>query len=414
MDVALAAIITGIIVSVLETVVMYYIGNGKKNDSYMQEQSRKIQELEAELNKLKNGRKSSEMVSKENRDSKFYETQLRELEKEVENLKRLMGHQPGNDLARPVEFEELRILIQKLNSDFKAYQTQYQGTNQKVGDLDAVLGSLQRNVRELEKQISELEKLSVPGTSSQSQFSTEEIKKVLIEYARRIKKLETNEVGAVDDSLKQELKEFSVRIEEFKKRLTKLEHRFDPMDVAPIEPPGSKPVPVSIDPPPTPPVPSEKRLITPDRAYIRHLKEEAKSLEEAMGNDSHYKTLIKALEDIERNGDFEEPEEIMSKVYQTLENEVYRSIQRVAPVSIPVLVSYLKKAGFVEVNVHEGDLLKGHENKWSDVFHQTTSDPEKNGRIKQIHIQPYQLWYDNDGEEKKLILRGQCTCYKGV
>ena len=389
MDIALAAIITGVIVSALETVVMYYMGNGNKKTRFIQDQSNKIQKLENELEQLKQSRSSSDNNSKESRDSKFYETQLRNLEKDVDTLKHKINEKFKNDSVLSLESEDLNMLLQKLNSD-------YQGANQKISDLDTVFYSLKDSVIELKKHISILENQS--DVTLQSQKLIEEMNELTLS-------------SVPTESVNNGLQELSVQVKMLENQLEQLEQKFNEKEMSIVSPPESKPVSI---PPTSPPLKTEERIINPDNKYICFLLEQASKLAEPMGNDCHYKSLIKKLEEIKSKGDFNDPEEIMSGVYQTLENDVYKSFQRVAIESVPMLKSYVEAAGFSEVKINEGDYLKGNENIWDNVFHESTTDSLKIGRIKQIQRHPYQIWYDMDGERKLLILRGQCTCYKGV
>ena len=121
------------------------------------------------------------------------------------------------------------------------------------------------------------------------------------------------------------------------------------------------------------------------------------------------KKACKGLEDILASGDFEDPEEIMTSVHETIKKYIYGSDSRVDTADWAKLEKFLLLAGYKQVAVKAGDDI----NPFRLYFDQPiAADGGTHGTIKSIQLMPFELCYSNGDEIVKLKLCGKCTYFK--
>ncbi|MDE5771653.1 MAG: hypothetical protein K2I06_08535 [Ruminococcus sp.] len=155
----------------------------------------------------------------------------------------------------------------------------------------------------------------------------------------------------------------------------------------------------------------EKRnnIITPDRDYVNRLIKELDSIRGKLGV-VEYNRCRNELRNILITGDFDDNEDIMQSVHETLENRIYKSDTKVKNADWKFLENYLMKAGYKPVAVKVGDNIKDYAVYFENQI--PSSDNGKKGTIKLISQRPYILKYDDGGFVEKLKLCGKCIYYK--
>ena len=159
-------------------------------------------------------------------------------------------------------------------------------------------------------------------------------------------------------------------------------------------------------------VPQKGVIVTPDKAYVTSLKEKTSILKNIL-DERYYKGLIKTLDALLEDGDFDDPEEIMENIHNAISQNVFKSFSRVKVADIPTLEKFLKIAGYCPLNVKEGDSIIKFSEYFEQAFKENCTDETLSNQIMKIDVQPYQIFYDNDGIKDKLLLKGSCVFYGG-
>lgn len=151
-------------------------------------------------------------------------------------------------------------------------------------------------------------------------------------------------------------------------------------------------------------------FIIPDKKYVSSL---VKAVEQLVDHvtviEYELKKAYKGLDEILATGDFEDPEEIMNSVHETIKKYIYGSDSRVDTTDWAKLEKFLLQAGYKQVAVKAGDDI----NPFRLYFDQPiAADGGTHGTIKSIQLMPFELCYSNGDEIVKLKLCGKCTYFK--
>ncbi len=148
--------------------------------------------------------------------------------------------------------------------------------------------------------------------------------------------------------------------------------------------------------------------ITPDKEYVKMLIGSLSALEGNLGQ-TEYKHFEKGLQDLLKNGDFDDGEEIMEEVHSLIEKYIYGSDTKVSGKQWPVLEKYLETAGYTPVSVKNGDDVTPYRTYFNRPIQAEGGVPNT---IKHITLMPYIIKFYDGEEIQELKLCGKCTYYK--
>lgn len=150
-----------------------------------------------------------------------------------------------------------------------------------------------------------------------------------------------------------------------------------------------------------------KNIIVPDEKYIKMLEDNFKQLENVIPKNlqAKFKKLISEIDE----DDLDDSEELLNITNRIINDCIVKSFNKVKSESIPLLIQFIKKAGYKEINVKEGCLLKDYIKYFEPIFSENPEDSSLSGTIKSIILKPYRA-YTQDLEE--VILYGECIYYK--
>lgn len=374
MEALFVALVTSLIVSAVETVSIIYLKSMGKDNKDSKDNN--VSKRDFESYKNVSDRRFEQLMR--DKDKTFIENELRGLS------------------------DELRGLSEKVNEISSKPQ----------GDISLII----KAVKEINQKCNELEGALAKRNTASS--DDREIRLRLDDLDKRIANLKS-EMSAADNS-------------DVNKRIDKLEAQVNELKITKIDgnvqvkPPVASGTPVKSSRPEKPaPAAAEKAepaavrhekhdTVMPDKRYIKMLISEAEKLEDVYAGSHHYRELMKGLRSIFEDGDFDDAEEIMSDAFKLLNDKVYQSFKRVKPESIIRLTEYLEKAGYRKMNVRVGDDIRNSIEYWNSTFKSPCTDPAQEYRITKIHEQPYEVYYDCDGREEKLVMKGSCTFNKGA
>lgn len=150
-----------------------------------------------------------------------------------------------------------------------------------------------------------------------------------------------------------------------------------------------------------------KNIIVPDEKYIKMLEDNFKQLENVIPKNlqAKFKKLISEIDE----DDLDDSEELLNITNRVINDCIVKSFNKVKSESIPLLIQFIEKAGYKEINVKEGCLLKDYIKYFEPIFSENPEDSSLSGTIKSIILKPY-MAYTQDLEE--VILYGECIYYK--
>ena len=149
-------------------------------------------------------------------------------------------------------------------------------------------------------------------------------------------------------------------------------------------------------------------VIIPNKAYVEKLVSNLSTIKNHFG-DWEYKSYQKRLQQILREDDFEDGEEIMNAVHELIKKYIYGSDTKVSIGDWQKLEQYIEQAGYVAVSVKEGDNIKPYRSYFDRPIPASGGMPNT---IKQIQQKPYSLKYRDGDEISELKLCGKCTYFK--
>lgn len=124
-----------------------------------------------------------------------------------------------------------------------------------------------------------------------------------------------------------------------------------------------------------------------------------------------YKGLKETLEEIILKDDFEDSEEVISKVHKEIEDRIIGSFTKVKKAQREILKNFLKNIGYQQKSIPKLSSIKDYISYFEKTYQEKKSKERYDGLIKSVDRTPYILKYDNDGEIEELCLRGECTYY---
>ena len=351
MEAIVVALITSLVVSAVETISIIHLKSSEKSGKESGVDDKEFEDFRSQVTDQLN-------ILKREKDNTLIEYELRDLSRRMDEY--IAGSQQSISNI-PQIIEVIKRITEKCTILEDRIKSETASSSYRSDDS--------QRLNELEKQIIELEKI--------------------------ISKLNQQE-------LIPKIKELEQQINELKKTDVK---KHDPGIYSQPTTAG-KPHPLDMPKPV-----KDHRSILPDEKYVRKLISEAEKLDVVYAGNYRYGNLMNGLHNILDNGDFDDPEEIMSEVYSVFKEDVYNALKGVKPESVPFLEEYLVRSGFSKADVKVGDSLERTIDYWKDTFPAECSDISKNKCIKCIHEHPYDLYYICDNKENHLVLKGSCTYY---
>lgn len=150
---------------------------------------------------------------------------------------------------------------------------------------------------------------------------------------------------------------------------------------------------------------SNFKTIDADKNYIESI---IKNLENIKGTlpDMYYNKVYTKLQDILKNGDFNEPDDIMNSVHETIKKYVYNSSTKVSSEEWKQLEKFIKDCGYTEVDVKPGDDITPFRTYFERPI--SANNEGTPNTIKEIQLKPFVV----KCEDSLFKLCGKCTYYK--
>ena len=147
------------------------------------------------------------------------------------------------------------------------------------------------------------------------------------------------------------------------------------------------------------------KTIDADKNYIESI---IKNLENIKGTlpDMYYNKVYTNLQDILKNGDFNEPDDIMNSVHETIKKYVYNSSTKVSSEEWEQLKKFIKDCGYTEVDVRPGDDITPFRTYFERPI--PANNEGTPNTIKEIQLKPFVV----KCEDSLFKLCGKCTYYK--
>ena len=147
------------------------------------------------------------------------------------------------------------------------------------------------------------------------------------------------------------------------------------------------------------------KTIDADKNYIESI---IKNLENIKGTlaDMYYNKVYTKLQDILKNGDFNEPDDIMNSVHETIKKYVYNSSTKVSSEEWEQLKKFIKDCGYTEVDVRPGDDITPFRTYFERPI--SANNEGTPNTIKEIQLKPFVV----KCEDSLFKLCGKCTYYK--
>ena len=147
------------------------------------------------------------------------------------------------------------------------------------------------------------------------------------------------------------------------------------------------------------------KTIDADKNYIESV---IKNLENIKGTlpDIYYNKVYTKLQDILKNGDFDEPDDIMNSIHETIKKYVYNSSTKVSSEEWKQLEKFIKDCGYTEVDVKPGDDITPFRTYFERPI--SANNEGTPNTIKEIQLKPFVV----KCEDSLFKLCGKCTYYK--
>ena len=147
------------------------------------------------------------------------------------------------------------------------------------------------------------------------------------------------------------------------------------------------------------------KTIDADKNYIESV---IKNLENIKGTlpDMYYNKVYTKLQDILKNGDFNEPDDIMNSIHETIKKYVYNSSTKVSSEEWKQLEKFIKDCGYTEVDVRPGDDITPFRTYFERPI--SANNEGTPNTIKEIQLKPFVV----KCEDSLFKLCGKCTYYK--
>ena len=161
-------------------------------------------------------------------------------------------------------------------------------------------------------------------------------------------------------------------------------------------------------PEPPKPKPTFSGAVIPNRNYILKLMKNLGNLNGKLGR-MEYETCAKKLNEILKENDFDDAEEIIMKTHGMIEKYIYGSDTKVSAEKWKYLEQYIRDAGYQPVLIHTGDPITSCK-EW--FARQIPCSGGVSGTIKQVQLLPYRLFFEQDDELEEVRLYGKCIFYR--
>lgn len=153
-------------------------------------------------------------------------------------------------------------------------------------------------------------------------------------------------------------------------------------------------------------------VVIPNKEYvkklIRNLSGLKKKAVQFTGKYPEYQKFEKGLYNVQEQGEFDDPEEIMTAVHGLIEKYIYGSDSKVSPTEWPALEEYIEQAGYSAVPISEGDDVRPYRLYFTRPISATGGTPYT---VKQIQLKPYTLKFFDGDKTHEMKLCGKCTYY---
>lgn len=150
--------------------------------------------------------------------------------------------------------------------------------------------------------------------------------------------------------------------------------------------------------------------IMPDRNYVIKLLKMVEQLKNHIEGIKY--ELGKAYDNLEKvidSDDFDDPEDVMNAVHETIRKYIYESDSKVNNSDWAELEQFLILAGYKPVKVEAGDDIYPFRTYFNQPI---AAEGGTQGTIKSIQLKPFELSYYNGDDVEKLKLCGKCTYYR--
>lgn len=159
-------------------------------------------------------------------------------------------------------------------------------------------------------------------------------------------------------------------------------------------------------------------VVMPDEKYVKKLIENLSELRKKavqfVGIHPEYQKFERGLYDLRDKiesdqGEFDNPEDIMTEVHELIEKYIYGSDSKVFTTEWPALEEYIEKAGYSAVQIHAGEDVRPYMTYFTRPISATGGIPFT---VKQIQLKPYTLKFHDGDKIHEMKLCGKCTFYK--
>ncbi len=300
----------------------------------------------------------------------------------------------------------------------KAAEQQQQEILRQLSKLENSLNNLSTvsysDIEAIRRDVEELKrKLITSGTASTAPSSSEkeqQIVEILKNLATRVSTIESHQnTNYANEEILEYIRRIEADAENTKNELRSIRDKLANKGglVSTPRPTPPKPVP---QPQPKPYLPAPIIIISPTPEYVQSLIDGAIQLESSTSSISYELGKLKdGLLNVKKNGDFDDPEEVMNQIHDLIKKYVYDSDSKVSADEWKLLEQFLIHSGYEPLPVKEGDSIIPYRTYFERPIPATDGPTDT---IKQIQLMPFVLSYSDCGETEVLKLCGKCTYYK--